>query len=73
MAVSQVSLQRSTPSPKEIASLAGTSVSPADLETAYQIVKADYESLGGTDQVAKGPELLARVTERLTVQYATEP
>jgi hypothetical protein len=73
MAVSQVSLQSRAPSPNEIASLAGTPASPDQLEAAYQIVKAEYQRLGGTDQVAKGPDLLASAAERLRMTYATTP
>jgi hypothetical protein len=69
MAVSQVSSQSSAPTPQEIASRAGIPAAPEQLEAAYEIVKAEYQSLGGTDQVAKGADLLASVGKHLGSKY----
>jgi hypothetical protein len=69
MAFSQVASQSSAPTPQQIASLAGISAAPEQLEAAYEIVKAEYQSLGGTDQVAKGPDLLVGVGNRLGSKY----
>lgn len=69
MTASQDTLQKAEPSLADIASLAGRTLTSANLEAAYQLVKAEYETLGATDQVAKGTELVAAVKRRLSEKF----
>ena len=69
MAASQEALYNSEPTPTQIATLVGRAVTEAQLEVAYQLVKTEYQSLGASDQVAKGTDLLAQVKERLAEKF----
>jgi len=69
MAACQEALRKSSPSPAEVASLAGSTLSPSVLDGAYQIVKAEYQALGSTDQAAKGSDLVAALKQRLGEKF----
>jgi hypothetical protein len=73
MAASQVALRHSTPNVTQIATLAATPPSRACYELSYEIVKSEYDSLGATDQVAKGPDLVRRINERLVMKFSPVP
>jgi hypothetical protein len=45
------------PTAAELCALTLDSIDPGALARAYQRVSEEYQKLGGTDQVAKGPEL----------------
>lgn len=70
MAVCPEALKKSDPSVAEIASLAQSALSPAALEAAYQLVKNEYQTLGATDQVAKGAELVEAVKKRIIEKFS---
>jgi hypothetical protein len=69
MAACQEALGKSSPSPAEVASLAGSTFSPSVLDGAYQVVKAEYQTLGSTDQAAKGSDLVAALKQRLGEKF----
>lgn len=71
MAACQEALQKAEPSTSEVASLSTTPLNNAALETAYQVVKAQYHALGATDQAAKGPQLLGAIKQKMSEKYPT--
>lgn len=72
MCASQEALQDSDPSPDKIASLVGVALSEEVLKNSYDLVLNDYSSLGGTDRVAKGSELLSKLKEQMQKKYPKE-
>ena len=48
-------------------------VDDSDIEAAADEVSKLYNGLGGTDQIAKGPELRRLVLEALTVKFTSDP
>ena len=42
-----------------------TKLDDVAVKTSFDLVKSEYESLGGTDQVAKGPSLLEALRQHL--------
>jgi hypothetical protein len=72
MCASQEALQNSDPSPDKIASLVGVALPEEALKNSYELVLNDYSSLGGTDRIAKGPELLSKLKERMQKKYPKE-
>ena len=69
MAACQESLQKTEPSAVVVASLSSTPPNAAAIDAAYQLVKAAYQTLGGTDQTAKGPNLLSDIKRQLAAKY----
>lgn len=69
MTASQEALRTSDPGPALLAGLAGQPLPPGVLEAAYQDVKEEYEALGSSDQVAKGPELLTALQARMKEKH----
>jgi hypothetical protein len=53
------------PTPGEVAGLEVEAFTDSVLERALQIVEARYKELGATDQVSKGPELVADLKRRI--------
>jgi hypothetical protein len=51
--------------PKQLNGMEGRPVDEEKLQEAYILVKNIYENLGGTDQVAKGSEMLKKIKEEL--------
>jgi hypothetical protein len=70
MCAAEEKLQHSEPSPQAIASLVGSDLSDEILKNSYELVWQDYDALGGTDRVAKGTELLARLNEEMKRKYS---
>lgn len=56
---------KTNPSAHDIAKMQFSNSSDADIESAADAVWEIYQRLGASDQVAKGPDLKARVTEAL--------
>jgi hypothetical protein len=69
MCASQETLKDSVPSPERIASLAGGSLPEDVLKSSYELVLNQYNGLGGTDKVAKGSELLSKLTKQMHKKY----
>jgi hypothetical protein len=69
MVACQEALKKSSPSAVDVASLAGSSLDPGVLDGAYQIVRTEYQTLGSTDQAAKGSELVAVLKQLLSEKY----
>jgi hypothetical protein len=72
MTASMLALSKANPRPKELASLAEKELSNEIFADAYLLVNSDYNSLGATDKVAKGPDLLSilklHIQERLEAE-----
>ncbi len=66
MITTTILLKTVNPTPVQVATLAGTSISEIALEQAYKTAKEKYKNLGGDDTVAKGPQMLAEVVSVLT-------
>jgi len=69
MCASQEALQDFNPQTERIASLAGCLLSDETLKNAYELVWNEYSSLGGTDKVAKGSELLEKLQKKMKGKY----
>jgi hypothetical protein len=69
MCASQDALKDSDSSPEKVASLAGVSLPEDALSSSYDLVLKQYSCLGGTDKVAKGSELLSKLTELMQKRY----
>lgn len=65
MIATTIFLKEAHPTPVQVASLAGMSISDAALEEAYQLAKKIYTDLGGDGTVAKGPEMLASISSEI--------
>jgi hypothetical protein len=67
-----VALKKANPKSYEIASLRQlcvTGIPLDDMAAAVVTVLEEYKALGGTDTIAKGPQLRARLLERLATTY----
>lgn len=73
MVASQEALKKSDPSVDQIASLATATLDRNLLEMSYDAVKNSYVKLGGTDQVAKGPDLNVFLKTALAQKYPSAP
>jgi hypothetical protein len=64
-------LQRSKPTPDEIASLLPkiSNISDEDLKKSVDYVVAEYQAKGGTDTIAKGPDLTQEILKDLASEY----
>ena len=61
------------PKPKQIGDINASLISIASLTSAYEEAKAKYTELGGTDQIAKGPELVKQLAmERYQAYVASK-
>ena len=69
MAACQDALQKAEPSATDVASLAGTPLDGAVLESSYQAVKMHYHTLGASDQAAKGSALLSAIRQAMNEKY----
>jgi hypothetical protein len=69
MAVAQIVLRKFDPSEKDISSLAGAEIDDGLLSNAYTILNDAYSELGRTDKVAKGPDLVEQVKQKLKELY----
>jgi hypothetical protein len=69
MAACQDSLKKAEPTSADIAALAAAPLDAGVLEASYQFVRAQYQSLGATDQAAKGPTLLAAIRTAMAAKY----
>ena len=66
-------MKKANPKPVEIASLRQLCVKGIPLDNmadAVVTVLEDYRALGGTDTIAKGPQLRARLLDRLAIMYS---
>ena len=63
MHVVNAALGKSTPAPNQIASLDLDRIDEAAIQASLDFVRPIYSSLGATDQVAKGPNLLRVMSE----------
>jgi hypothetical protein len=67
-----VALKKANPKPVEIASLRQlcvTGIPLDDMAVAVVTVLEEYKALGGTDTIAKGPQLRTRLLDRLATTY----
>lgn len=72
MVVTQLYLTKASPSAQDVASIAGKDIGNAIFSDAYNLVKSEYKSLGGTDNVAKGAELPKSVKFRVVERLASK-
>ena len=69
MAAAHEAVGKYDPTAKDLATLAGNTLDDNILSTAFNLVSAEYEQLGKTDQVAKGADFVARVRQRLREKF----
>jgi hypothetical protein len=72
MWLAATSLKSAAPTPAEIASLTTWCVAGIpedDLKNAVAVVYKPYKELGGTDTIAKGPELRRKLMESLAFMF----
>lgn len=69
MAACQDTLKKAQPTSADIATLAASPLDGGVLEFSYQFVRTQYQSLGATDQAAKGPGLLAGIKALMNAKY----
>ncbi|MHB8067661.1 MAG: AIPR family protein [Desulfobaccales bacterium] len=69
MAVAREALTKYNPSVSELSTLAGIDIDDSVFSEAYELVNAEYKTLGGTDKVAKGSELVTNINQKLTEKY----
>jgi len=72
MAASMLALSKVNPRPQDLASLAEKELSVEIFSDAYWLVNSDYKSLGATDKVAKGPDLLSLIKQHLQARLEAE-
>jgi hypothetical protein len=72
MDVSVALLERASASPEYISQLRIDDVTDQALANALNRVKAYYEMLGGTDQISKGPDLLAKCKQSAVERFPSE-
>ena len=56
---------KSNPSPMDIATIDINKLDENTIKTSLDLVRRAFINLGGTDQIAKGPDLLAKIRERI--------
>jgi len=69
MVVCQETLKKAEPSIAELASHSKIPLANAALGSAYQLAKTEYQGLGASDQVAKGPNLVANLRQVMHTKY----
>ena len=61
--------RKAEPTREDLAKLDLSKLDNARIEQSLALVKKEYDQLGGTDQVAKGPALLASTIAALKTTY----
>ena len=69
MVVTRLVLEKAAPSRTSIGQMDIDRVTDEAIGAAYRMVKEKYCGLGGTDQVAKGPELLKVIEQELEARF----
>ncbi len=72
MAASRYAVRKHEPTINDLATLATSGVEDSAIATSFGLVAIIYTKLGGTDQVAKGTELLSRINESLREEFSKE-
>ena len=72
MAASMRALSKVNPQPQDLASLAGKELNNGMFSDIYELVNSDYISLGATDKVAKGSDLLSLIKQHLRERIELE-
>lgn len=62
-------VKKAEPAINELANIKTEAITDEALQTSFQNVKAIYDELGASDQVAKGAQFLARLKQNLLAQY----
>jgi hypothetical protein len=68
MAAACLEANSASPSAAAIVAMKGKVLSPQIFEEARNIVKSEFDALGGTDAAAKSSEFLTKVRERLVAR-----
>ncbi len=71
MAAPQLTLKKCDPTIHDLASLTATGVEESAIAAAHDLADSLYAKLGRTDQVSKGPELLANIKLALCDKFGT--
>ena len=69
MVVTRLVLEKAAPSRTSIGQMDIERVTDEAIGAAYRMVREKYCGLGGTDQVAKGPELLKVIEQELEARF----